>query len=158
MKYCRLYKILSTLILVSVLSACQFSADGRGLTNNLYCDNFLIYTMCASDPNRDGIVDFVYFEDTQAVFMFTDKGLARKPMDQPLHRCAEKMEDDLVEITSRLFYVDDSTPTLQKTDIRGAMTIRYLAKLPEITACNLRAEQAEERQKRQQSENSVTQS
>jgi hypothetical protein len=114
--------------------------------------------MCASDPNRDGVVDFVYFEKTEAVFMYTDDGLARKPDELPMHRCAEKMEDDLVAITSRLFYVDDATPVLEKTDIRGAMAIRYMAKLPEITACNLRADQAEEVQTKQPAESSITQS
>ncbi len=140
-----LIKSTSVLVLLIVLAGCQYSLEGRGLTNNLYCDRFLIYNMCASDPNRDGVVDFVYFEDSNEVFMYTDRGLTRKPEEQGIHRCAEKMEEELVEITSRLFYVNDDTPALEKTDIRGAMTLRYLAKLPEITACNLRAEQAEER-------------
>ncbi|MFT4863238.1 MAG: hypothetical protein ACI95C_002468 [Pseudohongiellaceae bacterium] len=158
MKFSILTKIFPSLAIALVLGACQYSVEGRGLTNNLYCDNFLLYKMCASDPNRDGVVDYVYFESSEAVFMYTDNGLSQKPDEQPMHRCAEVMEDDLVEVTSRLFYVDDDTPTLEKTDIRGAMTIRYLAKLPEIAACNMRAEQAEELQKKQQADNSVTQS
>lgn len=158
MKFSFLHKLLFSVLLAGTISSCQFSLDGRGLTNNLYCDNFLLYKMCASDPNRDGVVDFVYFEETDAVFMYTDSGIAHKPNEQPMHRCAEKMEEDLVEVTSRLFYVDETTPMLEKTDIRGAMTIRYLAKLPEITACNMRADQAEERQKKQQIENSSAQS
>ncbi len=157
MKFTVFQKSLFFILLAGMLSSCRYSSDGRGLTNNLYCDNFLLYKMCASDPNRDGLVDFVYFEDTDAVFMYTDSGLVHKPDDQPMHRCAEKMEDDLAEVTSRLFYVDETTPMLEKTDIRGAMTIRYLAKLPEITACNMRADQAEERQKKQQIENSSAQ-
>ena len=152
MKGSELTKIFLTLVTAGLLGACQYSLDGRGLTNNLYCDNFLLYKMCTSDPNRDGVVDFVYFEETDAVFMYTDKGIARKPDEQPMHRCAEEMEEDLVEITSRLFYVDDSTTALEKTDIKGAMTMRYLAKLPEITACNMRAEQAEEKQRKQQAD------
>lgn len=156
MNFSMLTKISFFILFAGVLSSCQYSLDGRGLTNNLYCDNFLLYKMCASDPNRDGVVDYVYFEESEAVFMYTDQGLARKPDKQPMHRCAEEMEEELVEITSRLFYVDDSTPVLEKTDIRGAMTIRYLAKLPEITACNMRAEQAEEKLRQQQAENTVS--
>jgi hypothetical protein len=158
MKFFIVNKTLALVLLLGLLSSCQYSLDGRSLTNNLYCDNFLLYKMCASDPNRDGVVDFVYFEKTDAVFMYTDAGLARKPDELPMHRCAEKMEDDLVAITSRLFYVDDTTPVLEKSDIRGAMTIRYMAKLPEITACNLRADQAEKDQNKQSAEHSVTQS
>ena len=152
------FKVLSVGVIALFLSACKFSLDGRGLTNNLYCDNFLIYDMCASDPNRDGVVDFVYFEDTSAVFMYAENGLSQKPDQQPMHRCAEQMEPELVKITSRLFYVDETTAVLEKSDIRGAMTLRYLAKLPEITACNLRAQQAEERESELRSESSVGQS
>jgi hypothetical protein len=137
---------LRTLLLGAIAlstSACYYSYDGRRLANNHYCDSFMIYDMCAVDPNRDGRVDFVYFEDTDEVFMFSEGGLARKPASRPMHRCAQQMEEDLVEITSRLFYVDEDTSALEKNDIRGAMMIRYFAKLPEVTACNLRAEQAE---------------
>lgn len=122
-------------------AGCHYSYDGRRLANNRYCDSFMIYDMCAVDPNRDGRVDFVYFEDSDEVFMYSEGGLARKPASRPMHRCAQQMEEDLVEITSRLFYVDEDTSALEKNDIRGAMMIRYFAKLPEITACNLRAEQ-----------------
>lgn len=125
------------------LVGCRFSLEGKGLTNNLYCDNFLIYNMCASDPNNDGVVDFVYFTDSEEVFMFNEGGLERKPSGQPVHRCVKQMEDDLVATTSRLFYLDDNSSALEKTDIRGSMMVKYLAYLPEITACNLRAEEAE---------------
>jgi hypothetical protein len=37
--------------------------------------------------------------------------------------------------------VDDSTTFLEKQDIKGAMMLKYVAFMPEVTACNLRAEQ-----------------
>ena len=54
------------------------------------------------------------------------------------------MDEALVATTNRVFEVTDETSYLEKQDIRGAMMIRYFAHLPEITACNLRAEQAEQ--------------
>ncbi|HAG72592.1 MAG TPA: hypothetical protein DCL66_10365, partial [Gammaproteobacteria bacterium] len=136
-------KLLFVAVLPFILISCRASLEGKGITNNLYCDNVLVYHVCASDPNRDGIVDFVYFSANEEVFMFSEGGLALKPDDQPTHRCIKQMEDDLVATTSRLFYLDEDSTALEKTDIRGSMMIKYLAFLPEITACNLRAERAE---------------
>jgi hypothetical protein len=52
------------------------------------------------------------------------------------------MEEDLIATTSRVFYIDDSSSLLEKTDIRGAMMLKYMVKLPEVTACNMRADEA----------------
>jgi hypothetical protein len=41
-----------------------------------------------------------------------------------------------------VFYIEESTSLLEKTDIRGAMMIKYIAQLPEVTACNMRADAA----------------
>lgn len=136
-------KALIAIVIPLFLVGCRFSIEGKGLTNNLYCDNFLIYNMCASDPNNDGVVDYVYFTDSEEVFMFSEGGLDRVPRSQPVHRCVKQMEEDLVATTNRLFYLDDNSTALERTDIRGAMMVKYLAYLPEITACNLRAEEAE---------------
>ena len=59
------------------------------------------------------------------------------PMDD-----AMPMEEDLIATTSRVFYIDDSSSLLEKADIRGAMMLKYMTKLPEVTACNMRADQA----------------
>jgi hypothetical protein len=136
-------KLLFLALLPFILIGCRTSLVDKGLTSNLYCDNVLVYHVCASDPNSDGIVDYVYFSANDEVFMFSEGGLKFKPEDQPTHRCVKQMEDDLVATTSRLFYLNENSTALEKTDIRGSMMIKYLAYLPEITACNLRAEKAE---------------
>ena len=43
--------------------------------NNVYCDNFLIYEMCAEDLDNDGIVEHVYFADTFEVFLYRELSL-----------------------------------------------------------------------------------
>ena len=92
-----------------------------------YCDNFLVYDMCARDTNRDGVVDVVYFMDSEEVFMYRQGMEGRFPRNLGVHQCAQAMDEDLVATTSRLFYIDDETSFLEKQDIRGSMMIKYIA-------------------------------
>lgn len=126
-----------------LLTSCSSLPDGVRPVNTEYCDNFLIYDMCARDVNRDGVVDVVYFTDTKEVFMYHPDREGDLPNDLGVHRCVMPMDEDIVATTNRVFYVDESTPFLEKQDIKGAMMVKYVANLPEVTACNLRAEQAE---------------
>lgn len=132
------------LLLLSSLSACGVWEGGDRPVNAVFCDNFLVYKMCARDMNRDGVVEFVYFEESEEVFMWREGARDTIPDDMVMHQCARVMDEDLVVTTSRVFYVDDDTPFLERTDIRGAMMIKYMAKLPEVAACNMRADQARE--------------
>jgi hypothetical protein len=124
-----------------ILQSCVGSFLGERPANSLYCDNFLVYDMCAQDVNHDGIVDFTYFEDSLEVFMFREGALDRISDNLKMHRCARAMDEDLITTTSRMFYIDDETSYIEKTDIRGALMIKYMAWIPEVTACNLRADQ-----------------
>ena len=131
--------------LILVLTSCNsFRVASTTATNNVYCDNFLIYEMCAEDLNNDGIVEHVYFLDTLEVFLFRKGAKQSIPDHLSMHRCIRVMDEALVATTNRVFEVTDETSYLEKQDIRGAMMIRYFAHLPEITACNLRADQAEQ--------------
>lgn len=131
-----------------LLSCCLLFVGCSGMSladrpaNDLYCDNFLVYEMCARDSNGDGVVDYTYFEESKEIFMYRDRLPRRIPAGLGVHRCVMPMEEDLVETTSRVFYIDENSSLLDKTDIRGAMMIKYIAKLPEVTACNMRAEEA----------------
>ena len=126
---------------VGLLAACGSLVGGLRPLNAEYCDNFLIYDMCARDTNRDGVVEVVYFTDTREVFMYNPESEGNYPSDLGLHRCAMPMDEEVVATTNRVFYVDDSTTFLEKQDIKGAMMLKYVAFMPEVTACNLRAEQ-----------------
>lgn len=132
--------ILFSLILCGLAACGSTAIDGQRPVSAQYCDNFMIYDMCARDTNRDGEVDYVYFTDTNEVFMYR-QGLRRMPRDLGRHRCALEMDPELVATTSRLFYIDDDTSFLEKQDIRGSMMIKYIAYMPRVTACNMRAEQ-----------------
>ena len=126
---------------VALLAACGSLVSGVRSLNTEYCDTFLIYDMCARDTNRDGIVEVVYFTDTREVFMYHPESEGKYPSDLGLHRCAMPMDEELVATTNRVFYVDDSTTFLEKQDIKGAMMLKYVTYMPEVTACNLRMEQ-----------------
>ena len=131
----------SWVFLSLVLVGCQYTYDGKRPVNALYCDNYLIYDMCAQDLNGDGRVELVYFEDSLEVFMFRPGAERRVPRNLGLHRCAVAMDPELVDTTSRLFYIYDETSMLEKSDIRGAMLIKYMVYLPDVAACNMRAEE-----------------
>ena len=130
--------------LVSYLVACtSIKLPSTSPINNVYCDNFLIYEMCAEDTDNDGIVEHVYFADTSEVFLYRQGANESIPDRLDMHRCVRAMDEELVATTNRVFGVTDEATFLEKQDIRGAMMIKYFAYLPEITACNLRAEQKE---------------
>jgi hypothetical protein len=135
-------RVIVLLIACLLLAGCSGTNLANRPANNLYCDNFILYEMCARDSNRDGIVDYTYFQESKEIFMYRDRLPRRIPAGFGVHRCAMPMEEDLIVTTSRVFYIDESSSLLEKTDIRGAMMLKYMTKLPEVTACNMRAEQA----------------
>ena len=47
------------------------------------------------------------------------------------------MDAELVATTSRMLLVDEETPLLERTDIRGALLLRYMGLMPVITECQL---------------------
>ena len=137
-------RVISLFGLILSLVDCQsIGLVSTTLTNNVYCDNFLIYEMCAADMDNDGVVEHVYFADTLEVFLYRKGTKESIPDRLDMHRCIRAMDEGLVATTNRVFGVTDDTAYQEKQDIRGAMMIKYFAYLPEITACNLRAEQAE---------------
>ena len=137
-------RVTLSLGLVSYLVACNsIKLLSTSPINNVYCDNFLIYEMCAEDTDNDGIVEHVYFADSSEVFLYRQGAKESIPDRLATHRCVRAMDEELVATTNRVFGVTDETTFLEKQDIRGAMMIKYFAYLPEITACNLRAEQKE---------------
>ncbi|MDA0926666.1 MAG: hypothetical protein O2861_01150 [Proteobacteria bacterium] len=130
-----------SLLVCLVLVSCGSLPDGERPSNALYCDTYLMYDMCAQDQNRDGVVDFVYFTDSEEIFMFREGVQERYRGNLGVHRCAQIMDENLVATTSRVFYVNDETSFLERQDIKGAMMIKYIAYMPEVTACNMRHEQ-----------------
>lgn len=137
----QLIRLSIVLLSLLALTACGLGTAGVSPTTSLYCDNFLFYTMCARDMDHDGIVDFVYFEESEEVFMWREGARDDVPADMKFHQCAEVMDAELVATTNRVFFVDENTSYLERQDIRGGMMIKYITKLPWVAACNMRANQ-----------------
>jgi len=133
----------SLVLLIPLLLASCSSSDIAGVrpATSEYCDNFLVYDMCARDTNRDGVVDVVYFTDTDEVFMYREGMEGLFPRNLEVHQCAQAMDEDLVATTSRLFFINDETSFLEKQDIKGSMMIKYISYMPRVSACNMQAEQ-----------------
>jgi|TARA_B110000263_G_C15177600_1_gene449992 hypothetical protein len=135
---------LLTICSVVLLSGCAALFDDIDRpVNALVCDNFLIYDMCAQDMDADGVVEYVYFENSDKVFLYrvgTQEGL---PANLKMHRCAQEMDDSIVSSASRMFYVSDETPYIERTDIRGAMMLSYISYMPRVASCNVAADQAQ---------------
>lgn len=130
------------LALALTLVNCGSVSDILSPKNAFYCDNFLVYDMCVRDMNRDGIAEYIYFENSNEIFLYREGTTGRIPRNLTLHRCARQMEADLVATTSRMLFIDEDTSLLERTDIRGALLIKYMALVPEVTACSMAADNA----------------
>ena len=119
-----------------LLTSCTSSLDMTRPVSDFYCDNFLIYEMCAQDLDQDGEVELVYFTDSKEVFLYRDGSETGLPGTLSMHRCAQPMNDDIVRNTSRLFYISDETTYLERSDIRGSLMMSYVSYLPRVAGCS----------------------
>ena len=119
------------------LLSCASSGETRALmpVSDLYCDNFLIYEICAQDMNRDGIVELVYFSDTNEVFLYREGTESQVPDALTMHNCVQMMDDDIVNNASQLFYISDQTPYIERLDIKGALMFSYMGYMPRVSRC-----------------------
>ena len=125
------------LLIVLWLSACASTPmDTTVPVANLYCDNFLIYDMCAQDIDGDGIVEWVYFEDTNEIFLVREGVEEPLPTELAEHRCMQKMDDAIVHNTSQLFYISDDTNYIERADIKSALMFSYVGYMPRVMRCN----------------------
>ena len=101
----------------------------------LYCDSFMIYTMCAEDLNSDGEVDLFFFEDDDQIFFYR-KGYLKNIISSHLfHPCMREMTDDLVRLGSRLFLVKKDEISVNKIAIQTKLMAIYISYLPAINSC-----------------------
>ena len=130
------FLVLPTMLVA--LASCSSSLDMSHPVSDFYCDNFLIYDMCAQDLDQDGRVELVYFTDTREVFLYRDGSERNLPGVLSMHRCAQPMNEDIIRNTSRLFYISEDTTYLERSDIRGNLMLSYVSYLPRVTGCSQR--------------------
>ena len=54
------------------------------------------------------------------------------------------VDEELVEVNSRVFDVGDTAFFLEGYDIRGAMLINYIVSIPDVSACEMQAKKVTE--------------
>lgn len=108
--------------------------EGEG---NIICDSYLVLDMCVRDYIGDGIVDMIYFSDTDEIFMYREgmKDVVASVM--PFHFCAVPLSDGMQAITNRILERQDLSLS-NEIQIARQLLSNYMAAKPEIDACHAR--------------------
>lgn len=115
------------------------STDGPARLGTLRCERFFVYSLCVSDLDRDGRVDFMYFDDSREIFMYADEERAALDGLLPFHDCAIPMSTSTREYSSALLYGSD-LPLSERLALKGRLLRNYRDAQPAVEACNRRQE------------------
>jgi hypothetical protein len=103
----------------------------------IVCDTYLVLDMCVRDYVGDGIVDMIYFSDTDEIFMYREGMKALIDQVMPFHVCAVPLSHGMQAITNRILERQDLSLT-KEIDIARQLISNYMTAKPEIDACNAR--------------------
>ncbi len=109
--------------------------SGINPVSSLYCDGFMIYTMCAEDVTGDGVVDLFFFEDDDQIFFYREDSLMKIVDKHLFHPCMEKMNSDLLKVGSQLFFIQNSDDLVQRMSLKTRLMAIYISYLPAIHSC-----------------------
>ena len=128
--------LLSTLALgCTTIKTNEYTDKNRLRQTTLYCDSFMIYTMCAEDLNGNGEVDLFFFEDDDQIFFYRKGYLNNAITSHLFHSCMQEMDNDLVKIGSKLFQIKKSGDIVQRISIQTKLMAFYVSYLPVISSC-----------------------
>lgn len=130
---------------VCLLSACssqttQTTDNTPQTVNSIYCDSYFVYDMCAVDFDKNGEIDFMYFQDSDEIFMtnpyFPKENLPLKP----LHRCVQPMDDGMIVASTRLLSIDEKTSAIETAQIKSRLLIAFIRAQGKMDTCEPRSE------------------
>lgn len=131
----------SPLLAALLLSACslppnnhQHVAD-QTVPTSLYCDSYFVYGMCAQDVDNDTQVDYMYFTDTNEIFMINPAYTSLEQTALTFHQCIQLMDERMLEASSRLLLITDESSALEKARIKGQLILNYSRYMNDIQAC-----------------------
>lgn len=136
------------LIIVTMLAACSStpntpdaasSADSAA-PDRVVCDSYLMQPMCVQDLSGDATVDFIYFTDTNEIFMYREGHKEAVAKVMPLHRCAVPLNPGMQATTNQILHRKNLSLT-EELDITRKLIVNFVAAKPDIDACNARYEQ-----------------
>lgn len=136
--YSRLWPI-GVACLLALLTGCSSSshkptADSQSAAVQ-YCDNYLIYRMCVRDLDQNGDADFMYFADTNEIFMLSPEHNGATFTDYTYHECLQPMDEDLRHASSQLLYINEDSGALAITQLKTRLMLNYTRYLPKINRC-----------------------
>ena len=103
------------------------------------CDTYLIQSMCVQDLQDDGVVDLIYFTDSEEIFMYQSGKKDVVAGVMPFHRCAVPLDAGMQATTNRILNREDLSLT-EELSITMELITNYLAAKPSIDSCNARVE------------------
>ena len=129
------------LVVVLVLAGCAQTPSilPQKTSGKTVCDTYLIQSMCVQDLQGDGVVDLIYFTDTQEIFMYRSGKRDSVAEVMPFHRCAVPLNVGMQATTNRILNREDLSLT-EELSITMELITNYLAAKPSIDACNDRFE------------------
>ena len=91
------------------------------------------------DLQGDGVVDLIYFTDTEEIFMYQNgkRDLVAEVM--PFHRCAVTLDAGMQATTNRILNRENLS-IAEELSITMELITNYLAAKPSIDACNAQFE------------------
>lgn len=140
---CRTVSVLTLSLFLVACASKQTLPMAAGQTE--YCDRYFAYEMCVRDHNRDGKVDFMYFADTQEVFMAMPGFDDTNTTGRPAHRCIQPMDAAMQNTASDLLTINGDTGAMDKAKIKSRLLLsysRYVAKVNRCHGTELAAEES----------------
>ena len=122
-------------LLALCLAGCVSTSDLERPPGEQRCESFFIYILCVNDFDRDGLVDFMYFDDTRDIFMYEPSMLEVVSSVMPLHPCAIPMSASTREASSQLLY-DDELGMAGRLALKGKLISNYRSAQPAVDACH----------------------
>ena len=135
-----------TFLIVLFLSACSSQNTKQEneelpLANNIYCDSYFIYDMCAEDIDRNGEIDFMYFQDTDEIFMKNPRFPLESLPPKPLHRCVQSMDEGMIIAGTRLLTITDDTNGIEAAQIKSRLLMQFIKAQGRMETCEPRTDE-----------------
>lgn len=135
-----MYSFVRLLFLVLFLSACSSQSvkedkEKPPIASNTYCDSYFVYDMCAEDIDRNGEIDFMYFQDTDEIFMTNPHFPTANLPPKPLHRCIQSMDEGMIIAGTRLLTINDDTNGIEKTQIKSRLLMEFIKAQGRMGTC-----------------------
>ena len=131
---------LSRVLLLGVilfLAACAAgpTVQKDGTRGKTVCDSYIILHMCVQDLIGDGVVDMIYFSDTNEIFMHRVGMKETVAPAMPFHQCVVPLSAEMQAISDRIL-LRENLSFSEEIAIKKDLLFAYLSAKPEIDACN----------------------